>query len=118
MPARTQARSKLSHDSLCLRKMTENKDAQFPKTPGKEQTPRDQPAKSYQPPTPPPKTTFKPAVPKFGNALGSHGLEANLTRTGLDLRIQVPNRQNPTSIGPPPFRPRLKVSIICKQLHV
>ena len=47
--------------------MTENKDVQFPKTPGKEQTPRDQPAKSYQPPTPPPKTTFKPAVPKFGN---------------------------------------------------
>ena len=49
--------------------MTENRDVQFPKTPGKEQSPRDQPAKGcLQPPTPPRKTTFKPAVPKFGNA--------------------------------------------------
>ena len=94
--------------------MTENQDVQLPKTPGMDNVPRDQSAKGTperkQPPTPPPKTTFKPAVPKFGNVteiakdswITWTGGKPNKDWTGLEdptPKSVEPNQHRSTSIS-------------------
>ena len=113
-PGRTQAQTKLSQGNLCLHKMTETKDVAFPKTPGKEDTLRDQSAKDMPEqkplPTPPPKTTLKPAVPKFGSVSETAkdawitwtGGKPNKNWTGLEdptPKSVEPNQHRSTSIS-------------------
>ena len=114
LPGRTQAQMKLFQNTLHSTKTTENKDEHLPKTPGMDNVPRDQSAKGTperkQPPTPPPKTTFKPAVPKFGNAteiakdswITWTGGKPNKDWTGLEdptPKSVEPNQHRSTSIS-------------------